>query len=113
MRRHALQTRGPVKLRVTGVEGLRGPARLPGLRPFIPGRILAVLSLVIVVQGENKIGAGSLCFFTDSGIIGSKEFVSTHYQRFKHLFHSQNEKKHKPIKGLDGMYSLKRLFEIV
>ena len=25
-------------------------------------------------------------YFTDSGIIGSKEFVSTHYQRFKHLF---------------------------
>ena len=66
MRRHALQTRGPVKLRVTGVEGLRGPARLPGLRPFIPGRILAVLSLVIVVQGENKIGAGSFSNLIDN-----------------------------------------------
>jgi len=48
-------------------------------------------------------------YFTDSGIIGSKEFVAEHYQRFKHLFYSKHEKKPKPIKGLDGMYSLKRL----
>jgi REP element-mobilizing transposase RayT len=52
-------------------------------------------------------------YFTDSGIIGSKEFVSTNYQRFKHLFHSKHEKKPKPIKGLDGMYSLKRLSEMI
>jgi hypothetical protein len=26
------------------------------------------------------------CYFTDSGIIGSKEFVVEDYQRFKHLF---------------------------
>jgi hypothetical protein len=51
-------------------------------------------------------------YFTDSGIIGSKEFVSTNCQRFKHLFHSKHEKKPKPIKGLDGMYSLKRLSDI-
>jgi len=52
-------------------------------------------------------------YFTDLGIIGSKEFVSENYQRFKHLFYSKHEKKPKPIKGLDGMYSLKRLSEIV
>jgi hypothetical protein len=39
-------------------------------------------------------------YFTDSGIIGSKEFVFTNYQRFKHLFYSKHEKKPKPIKGL-------------
>jgi hypothetical protein len=39
-------------------------------------------------------------YFTDSGIIGSKEFVFTNYQRFKHLFYSKYEKKPKPIKGL-------------
>ena len=50
-------------------------------------------------------------YFTDSGIIGSKEFVSTYYQRFKHLFYCKHEKKPKPIKGLEGMYSLKRLSE--
>jgi hypothetical protein len=52
-------------------------------------------------------------YFTDSGIIGSKEFVAQNYQRFKHLFYSKHEKKPRPIKGLDGMYSLKRLSEIV
>jgi len=50
-------------------------------------------------------------YFSDSGIIGSKEFVSNNYRRFKHLFYSKHEKKPKPIKGLDGMYSLKRLSE--
>jgi len=52
-------------------------------------------------------------YFTDSGIIGSKEFVAEHYQRFKHLFYSKHEKKPKPIKGLAGMYSLKRLSEVI
>jgi putative transposase len=52
-------------------------------------------------------------YFTDSGIIGSKEFVSANYRRFKNLFHSKNEKKPKPIKGLSGLYSLKRLSEII
>ncbi len=52
-------------------------------------------------------------YFTDSGIIGSKEFVTTKYQRSKHLFYSKHEKKPKPIKGLEGMYSLKRLSEVI
>jgi len=52
-------------------------------------------------------------YFTDSGIIGSKEFVSTNYQRFKHLCYSKHEKKPEPIKGLEGMYSLKRLPETI
>jgi REP element-mobilizing transposase RayT len=52
-------------------------------------------------------------YFTDSSIIGSKEFVFSNYQRFKHLFYSKHEKKPKPIKGLDGIYSLKRLSEMI
>ena len=52
-------------------------------------------------------------YFTDSGIIGSKQFVSENYQRFKHLFYSKHEKKPKPIKGLEGIYSLKRLSEVI
>jgi hypothetical protein len=52
-------------------------------------------------------------YFTDSGIIGSKEFVSNTYVRFKHVFQSKNEKRPKPIKGLSGIYSLKRLSEVV
>jgi hypothetical protein len=43
----------------------------------------------------------------------SKEFVSATYQRFKHLFYSKHEKKPKPVKGLDGIYSLKRLSELI
>jgi hypothetical protein len=50
-------------------------------------------------------------YFTDSGIIGSKEFVTRHYQTFKHLFSSKHEKRPKTIRGLDGIYSLKRLSE--
>ena len=52
-------------------------------------------------------------YFTDSGIIGSKEFVSANYQRFKTLFLSKHEKKPKPITGLEGIYSLKRLSESI
>ena len=52
-------------------------------------------------------------YFTDSGIIGSRDFVAQNYQRFKHLFYSKHEKKPKPIKGLEGLYSLKRLSEVV
>jgi REP element-mobilizing transposase RayT len=52
-------------------------------------------------------------YFTDSGIIGSKEFVLTHYQNFKHLLRSKKEKKPKPIQGLSGIYSLKQLSEFI
>ena len=50
-------------------------------------------------------------YFTDSGIIGSKEFVSENYQRFKGVFMSRREKIPRPVAGLDGIYSLKRLAE--
>jgi putative transposase len=50
-------------------------------------------------------------YFTDSGIIGTKEFVSDNYQRFKDLFMSKREKVPRRVAGLDGVYSLKRLTE--
>lgn len=50
-------------------------------------------------------------YFSDSGIIGSKKFVFNTYQQFKNLFHSRHEKKPKRVKGLSGIYSLKRLAE--
>ena len=50
-------------------------------------------------------------YFTDSGIIGTREFVLKNYQQFKHLFQSKNEKIPKRIKGLVDVYSLKRLSE--
>jgi len=50
-------------------------------------------------------------YFSDSCIIGSKEFVRSNYERVKHLFESVNDKIPKLIQGLDGIYSLKRLSE--
>ena len=50
-------------------------------------------------------------YFADSGIIGTKEFVSENYQRFKDLFMSKREKIPKRVAGLDGVYSLKKLAE--
>ena len=52
-------------------------------------------------------------YFTDSGIIGTKEFVSENYQRFKDVFMSKREKIPKLVSGLDGVYSLKRLSEVI
>jgi len=52
-------------------------------------------------------------YFTDSGVIGSKDFVSKTYLHFKHHFNSKSEKKPKLVKGLSGIYSLKRLSEII
>ena len=52
-------------------------------------------------------------YFTDSGIIGSKAFVASTYQQFKHIFQAKREKIPKPVAGLDGIYSLKRLSEMI
>ena len=52
-------------------------------------------------------------YFTDSGIIGSKVFVDRIYQQFKENFTSKHEKKPKIIHGLEGVYSLKRLSEVI
>jgi putative transposase len=52
-------------------------------------------------------------YFTDSGIIGSRAFVSKLYIAFRDHYGSSREKVPKPIKGLDGIYSLKRLSESI
>ena len=52
-------------------------------------------------------------YFTDSGIIGTKEFVSRFYEAFKGHFSSKHEKRPKPIQGLNGIDSLKRLSETI
>ena len=49
--------------------------------------------------------------FSDSGIIGTKEFVSKTFRRFRHLFQSKNEKIPRKISGLEGVYSMRRLIE--
>jgi len=50
-------------------------------------------------------------YFADSGVIGTKVFVQRYYEQFKHHFSSNKEKVPKGIKGLDGVYSMKRLSE--
>ena len=50
-------------------------------------------------------------YFTDSGIIGTREFVYQNYLRFKDRFQSKNEKVPRPVAGLEGIFSLKRLSE--
>ncbi len=50
-------------------------------------------------------------YFTDSGIIGTKDFVRTHYIKFKDYLQSKRDKQPQSIKGLPGIYSLKRLSE--
>ena len=52
-------------------------------------------------------------YFTDSGIIGTKDFVERIYQQFKDNFTSKHEKKPKVINGLEGIFSLKRLSEAI
>jgi hypothetical protein len=48
-------------------------------------------------------------YFTDAGIIGSKEFVSEVFDRVKHLLSSKDERKFTPVGGIEGVYSMKRL----
>jgi REP element-mobilizing transposase RayT/ribosomal protein S30 len=82
------------------------------------GKVKVIDPRILAKQKNNEITKASRMryrtrYFTDSGIIGSKEFVSAHYQRFKHLFATKNKKIPKPVKGLSGMYSLKRLSEFL
>ena len=48
-------------------------------------------------------------YFTDSGIIGSRAFVEATYETFKERFQATRDKTPKAVKGIEGMYSLKRL----
>jgi hypothetical protein len=48
-------------------------------------------------------------YFTNSGIIGGKAFVLETYQKVKTHFQSKKDKIPKPVAGLNGIYSLKRL----
>ena len=50
-------------------------------------------------------------YFTDSGIIGSKEFVTQIYDSIKHRLPSKREKVPQQVRGLEGIYSLKKFME--
>jgi hypothetical protein len=50
-------------------------------------------------------------YFTDAGIIGSREFVGEVFDQVKHLLGSKDERRFKPVSGLERVYSMKRLQE--
>jgi hypothetical protein len=50
-------------------------------------------------------------YFTDSGVIGTKAFVSRCSHLFESHFSSRHAKRPRPIAGLPGVYALKRLSE--
>ena len=48
-------------------------------------------------------------YFTDAGIIGSREFVREVFDQVKHLLDSKDERKFTSVGGLEGVYSMKKL----
>jgi hypothetical protein len=48
-------------------------------------------------------------YFSDAGILGSKEFVQEVFDQVKHLLKSKDERKFTSVGGADGVYSMKRL----
>ena len=50
-------------------------------------------------------------YFTDSGIIGTREYVRRTYRQVTDKFAAKRDKVPRPISGLEGIYSLKRLTE--
>src|SRR3990172_5315688 len=41
-------------------------------------------------------------YFTDSGILGTKEFVSRYYKLFEDHFNCRHEKRPRPVGGIEG-----------
>lgn len=48
-------------------------------------------------------------YFTDSGIIGSREFVEKGFKIVQHVLKSKNERRFTRISGLSSIYSMKKL----
>jgi hypothetical protein len=48
-------------------------------------------------------------YFTDAGIIGSRDFVSEVFDQVKSLLGSKDERSFTPVGGVEGLYSMKRL----
>lgn len=51
-------------------------------------------------------------WFTDSGIIGSKKFVTTKEKPFREIFATKRQKRPSPISGISSVFSLKRLSKV-
>jgi putative transposase len=48
-------------------------------------------------------------YFTDSGIIGSREFVADAFRNVRHLLKSKDTRRFTRVGGIDGVYSMKKL----
>ena len=48
-------------------------------------------------------------YFSDSGIIGSKEFVANAFRGVRHLLKSKDKRRFTPVGGIEGTYSMKKL----
>ena len=48
-------------------------------------------------------------YFTDSGIIGSREFVADAFSNVRHLLKSKDTRRFTRVGGIDGVYSMKKL----
>ncbi|MFC1591741.1 transposase, partial [Thermodesulfobacteriota bacterium] len=48
-------------------------------------------------------------YFTDSAVIGSRQFLQEQFQRFRKLLQAKTEREPKRVSGLAGVYSMKRL----
>ncbi|WP_457570507.1 hypothetical protein [Desulfovulcanus sp.] len=48
-------------------------------------------------------------YFTEGAIIGSKEFVSSGFERFKKLIKCKGKRQPRKIAGIDGIYSFRLL----
>ncbi|WP_462325829.1 transposase [Desulfoplanes sp.] len=48
-------------------------------------------------------------YFSDAGILGSKEFVQEVFDQVKHLLHSKDTRRFTSLAGAEGVYSMKRL----
>jgi len=63
------------------------------------------------VEKDNFLSLRRLVQHTLLKYIGSKAFVSCAYNIFKDYFKCRHDKQPRPIEGLEGIYSLKRLSE--
>jgi len=48
-------------------------------------------------------------YFTDSGIIGSRDFVAEAFRNVRHLLKSKDTRRFTRVGGIDGVYSMKKL----
>ena len=91
-------------------EGLNNKERIQWYRQYVSEKGAKAPSSTSPSDPPNRFTHRTR-YFSDSGIIGTKEFVARNYQRHKHLFQSKNKKIPKRIKGLSDIYSMKRLSE--